>query len=138
MSKDNKSNINSNFSIDYSIINPNLTKILIENEDNLIKIIKHFMFENKYIDDSDLNNDVDELHKELANILSVIPNKIVLSIMYGNLLKILSTFERTDSSLNSVVNIGINLGEELINTYYYHMYLTFKSKTENKNYYLSN
>lgn len=57
--------------------------------------------------------------------------------MYGCILKILSSFYRKPDKSISKVDIGYDLGRDLINNYYYIEYLSVK-KTKDKNYYLSN
>src|SRR5699024_2521286 len=52
--------------VNYSLINPSLSKILLENEKSLIKLINNFKDEYITIDSSD-NDDI--TYKELANIL---------------------------------------------------------------------
>lgn len=136
-------------SIDYSLINPMLSKILIESEKYLIKLIDNFKEEN--LSNLSSKNDDDKLYNELANILVVVNSKTLVNIMYGYLLKIISSprglvpqqgkapqgtsYERTENRLNSIVDVGYNLGRDLINNYYYIMYLTTKSKIEDKKYY---
>ena len=46
-------------------------------------------------------------------------SKTLISIMYGYLLKILSSYERKSDNLNSVVDICFNLGKDFMNIYYY-------------------
>lgn len=124
--------------IDYSVINPSLTKILIESENSLIKLIANFQYAN--LSKANSKSDDEILYVELANILKVVSKKVLISIMYGYLLKILSSYERQHDNLNSVVDIGYNLGRDLMNYYYYKKYLKVKklaTKIKDKNYYLS-
>ena len=100
--------------IDYSVINPSLTKILIGTEDSIIKLMNHYIKENHK----------DELHKGLVDFFKVIPKKTVVSIMYGNLLKIISSYEHIKDNL-TVVNFCSTLGEDLIRNYYYYKYLNY-------------
>ena len=83
-------------------------------------------------------NHKDELHKGLVDFFKVIPKKTVVSIMYGNLLKIISSYEHIKDNL-TVVNFCSTLGEDLIRNYYYYKYLNVKSiREKDKKYSLSN
>ena len=58
--------------------------------------------------------------------------------MYGYLLKIITTYQRTDHKLNSMVDVCYSLGRDLVNNYYCISYLNIKSKRKIEKYYLSN
>ena len=121
--------------INYSIINPSLTKILLENEKSLIKLIHNF--KNEYISINSAEND-EITYKELANILKDVQSKNVISIMYGYLLKIITIYQRTDQKTNSMVDVCYNMGRDLVNNFYFINYTRIKSNKKNEIYYLSN
>lgn len=116
-----------NFSIDYSIINNKLTNLLFDTKLSLIKLINHFINDN--------NQEV--LNKELVILFRDLSSETIVSIMYGFLLKIISTYEKRDTKFCSVVNISFILGRELINNYYYLEYLINKKEVGDTEYFLS-
>lgn len=121
--------------IDYSVINPSLSKILIDNEKYLIKLIHNF--KNEYLTIGNPQND-DITYKELANILKYVQSKNVINILYGYLLKIISTYQRTDQNANSMVDICYNIGRNLVDYFYYVNYTNIKLYKKDEIYYLSN
>jgi len=130
--------------IDYSIINPKLSKLLLESKELLIKLIINFKQEFKS-SKSFKDSQIDLAQIELAKILVEIKDTYTVSIMYGRLLKIISTYQRSEDSLNSMVDVSYNLGKDILNSYYYNKYLKsksnkyLKSKSNiNKIYHLSN
>lgn len=131
LSKSKPTKSSKNLSVDYSRFNDKLTKLLLDTKGSLIKLIRTYIKENKE----------EVLNKELAYVLKCLSTKTV-SIMYGYLLKILSTFQKRDTKLNSVVTISYDLGNDLINNFYSLMYLKEKQKRNRKKeditkYYLS-
>lgn len=74
--KKNKHNKNSHFFIDYSIINPNLSKILLYTKNSLNKLIKNFIEKN-----INTINEEDNLDKELANVLNNLSSETYISII---------------------------------------------------------
>lgn len=64
------------FFIDYSIINPNLRKILLDTKNSLNKLIKNFIEEN-----INIINEEDNLDKELANVLKNLSSETFRSII---------------------------------------------------------
>lgn len=123
--------------INYSIINSKLSKLLLDSKESLIKLIVNFKEElrsNKPIK----SNKMDLVLIESKIILLEISNEYLVNIIYGSLLKILSTYKISQGSKNNVVDVGFNLGKDLINNYYYNMYLKSKSKKIDEIYHLSN
>lgn len=131
---DNKA-INKPFSgIDYSIINSRLAKLLLESKQSLIKIISNYK---QTISKPTKQNHMDKVFIEGVNILSDIEDEYLVNIIYGRILKILSTYNRSQDSLNSIVDVGYDLGRDLINNYYFYAYLRAKSNVNKETYYLS-
>lgn len=131
LSKSKPTKSSKNLSVDYSRFNDKLTKLLLDTKGSLIKLIRTYIKENKE----------EVLNKELAYVLKCLSTKTV-PIMYGHLLKILSTFQKRDPKLNSVVTISYDLGNDLMNNFYYVMYLKEKQQRNRKKeditkYYLS-
>lgn len=112
--------------IDYTIINPKLSKLLVESKEPLIKLIINFKqeFESSK---SIKCYQIDLAHIELAKILVQIKDTDIVNIIYGRLLKIISTYQRSEDSLNSIVDVGYTLGKDILNSYYYNEYLKSKS-----------
>lgn len=109
------------FAVDYSIINKDLTNLFLDVKPSLIKLKINYIKENKQ----------EVLNKQFAFVLKVLSN-ISFYIIYGFLLKILSSYEFSDPKSKSVVNISFDLGSQFINNFYASMYLKEK-KLRKKN-----
>jgi hypothetical protein len=142
LTSDNKSN--NNFSVDYSMINSELSKLLLKEQDSLSKLITNFKQElshnktnNEYV--SYLNTNIESIaYADVNQILHSISNKYLINVMLGRLLKILSYYQQSKNDFNSVVEVGCDLGKDIINHYCYQSYLIKKSQVDNKSeYYLS-
>ena len=122
--------------IDYSIINSKLSKVLFESKQPLIKLIINFKQDIK-TSKRIKPNKTDILNIEVAKILSKVKHEYLVNIIYGRILKIISTYNRSMDNLNSMVDLSYDLGRDLVNKYYHIEYLRAKSKTD-EIYYLSN
>jgi len=120
--------------IDYSLINPSLTKILLYNEKLLIKLIGNFIKAHHQTVTSVQEETFNEI---VANMFKVISNKTLISIMYGHLLKILYRHERQMTNVNAIADIFFALGRDVLNVYCYKEYLKVKERTSDPYYYLS-
>jgi hypothetical protein len=119
-----------NMRLDYSIVNRDLAKILLEEKESLFKLINNFR--------THLQEDMSPLNEDITNIFTTTRVDFFVRIMYGRLLKIIYYHQRFENS-NSVVDIGYDLGKDIINNYYEKCYSKYKKEYEKENrlYYLS-
>ena len=119
--------------INYSIINPKLTKIFLETKEDLIKQIINYKNDMSY--SNNLKIDFSDL--EIAEIINKVNEEAIINILYGHILKILSTYNKSVDNTNSMVNISYEIGKSILNIYYYNEYSKLKKSANDTRYSLS-
>jgi len=104
--------------INYNLISNDFTKLLKNNESTLNNYI------NRIRDKS--YNKIPVRQKEFVQyqihlMLKELDNDLILSIIYGRLLRIITNFNRLNTE-NNFTNISTDIGRDLINNYYYCLY----------------
>ena len=123
---------NSPMSLDYSNLGRKFSDLLIENKRSLLSIIDNFKEKNKKLN----VGSIDELENNATFVISKTPNGYLLNAMFACLLRILSRRLVSIENLNSVVEVGCDLGLDIVRKYFYIM--TSKIKEErNQPYYVS-
>jgi len=105
--------------IDFSTINPKLSKIFIESQKDLIKLINTYVKESKH-------GDLDV--KEYGEILKTVSTETLINIIYVYTLKIISNYNRSIDLKTTTSNLSIEIGGEILNIYYYNKYSIAKKK----------
>jgi len=108
----------SNTPIDYSLISNNLTKYLKSNETIL----------NSYIDNirrktfnKEPSNQNELVIYRLNIILKEIDNPLIISIIYGRLLRIVSNFNRLNLD-NKATDVFFDIGKDIVRNFFYSLY----------------
>ncbi len=127
-----RKNEKSKFSIDYSSINNDLTKILLDNKHKLLSLINHFKSD---YEDYELETDKGKARQNLYKILSTVDPEYVINILLGRLFIIISSEQKHDKDLSTLASVSDDLGKDLIKNYYYEMYLLEKAKLNDSNNY---
>ena len=108
--------------IKFDLINSNLTKLLKDKEvvlNNYINNIRSRVFLKKPGKGKKL------FEYYLTNIISELDNSFIISLMYGKLLRIISNYKILE---NTERDLCIDIGNELVNKYYYTLYFKDKQK----------
>ena len=66
---------------------------------------------------------------ELVKIINLVSSKFIVNIMYGRLLRIMTSYSKSTGESINMVNIGFDLGKDLINKYHYTLYLRDKKES---------
>jgi DNA-dependent RNA polymerase len=107
--------------IDYSLISNDFTKLLKSNEstlNNYINLVRNKVYNKVPVRQKEF------VQYQLSMILKELPNNMVLSIMFGRLLRIVTNFNRLNTE-NNFTNICTDLGRDLIGNYYYSLYSNY-------------
>lgn len=128
-----------NFNIDYSKINTELAKLLMKEQESLLKLISNFKQD---LSDRKINTQNNNIDQELLSledinqIFQIIPNKYLITVMLGRTLKILSHHQESKNNFNSVVEVGYDLGKDIINHYCYLSFLIKKKRSREQSWIL--
>jgi hypothetical protein len=107
--------------IDYKLISNELSLLLINNESILNNYINRVR--NKTYSVIPVKQK-DNVQYQLSIILKELDNKLILSIMFGRLLRIISNYNKLNTE-NNFINICTDIGRDIINNYYYSLYFKY-------------
>ena len=124
---------NKDVPIDYTLINKNLTELLISKKHTLIKVVNNFkelQLENKKL--ISRSNEKTKSRHYLSIILKQVDNDVFVSIIYGRLMRIITYYNKYNSTRHNIMlDIFHNILEHLIREFYYNLYSKLKATKEN-------
>jgi len=110
--------------INFSLLNKRFSKLLIEERpklDDYINRDKGIVFKKEPVKAND------KILFLLNKVLNVLENDYVITVIYGRFFKIISQFQVSEE-YNKSVNIFIDLGGDLVKSYFYALYRKEKKK----------
>jgi len=124
--------------IDYKIMNKKFSTLLLEERDKLIDYInrdRNLVFKKEPVK---VNDRISYL---LNKVLNELDNDYIITVIYGRFFKIVSQHQ-VSVDYNRALNIFIDIGRDLVESYYYSLYSKEKKKLnleelDNKDYKLS-
>ena len=117
------------FNLDY-MVSGNFTKLLIGEVDNIRKLISNFKKEYVTYRGKEEEYPLNIKAKvRLAKILAVVGREYITNIMLGRLLRIMTSYKRSTGESINMVNIGFELGKDLMNRYHYVLYSRDKNNS---------
>jgi DNA-dependent RNA polymerase len=105
--------------INYKLISNEFTKLLKNNESIIINLINRI--KNKTYNKEPIRQK-ENVQYQLSIILKELDDDLVISILYGRLLRIVSNYNKLNTS-NNFTNISTDIGRDIINNYYYSLYI---------------
>ena len=112
------------------MVSGNFTKLLIGEVDNIRKLISNFKKEYVTYRGKEEEYPLNIKAKvRLAKILAVVGREYITNIMLGRLLRIMTSYKRSTGESINMVNIGFELGKDLMNRYHYVLYSRDKNNS---------
>jgi len=114
--------------INYKLINKKLSTLLLEERTRLVDYIDRnrnltFNEEPKRIND--------KMQYFLNKVLKELKDDFIISVIYGRLFKIISKYDISSDS-NSAVDVFVDIGNDLVEKFYYHLYMRQKKILKDK------
>jgi hypothetical protein len=120
-------------SVNYKLINKKLSTLLLEER---TKLVDYININRSLTFNEEPKRTNDKRQYSLNKVLKELSDDYIISVIYGRLFKIISKYDVSPDS-NSAVYVFVDIGNDLVEKFYYHLYTIQKKILKDKTYKLS-